>query len=184
MAEHDDGSRSEPDVLVFRTTLTRMLVTMLLLGVVGWIFARLMVILLFDLGFSEEVIRESLISGVFYVMLFAGLGALGQRRRPTWVRLSGTGIELAAARRQPVFVPWDAVEAVRFRWFGPFTMVEVTPTSMAATSTGPPTGWGPRIRQRAGRPTIVTEVGLLHPGPDVLRAELTRRLPAGVVQPG
>ena len=35
------------------------------------------------------------------------------------VRLSAAGIELADARRRPVFVPWDAVAAVRFRWFGP-----------------------------------------------------------------
>ncbi|MFK3982674.1 hypothetical protein ACI2K4_20145 [Micromonospora sp. NPDC050397] len=183
MAKHDEGSGTGTDTLFFRTTVGRTLAATLLTGTIVWIFVRLIVILMFDLGFTREVLRDSLLTGAFYVAVFAGLGTWAQRRRPNWVRISPAGIELAAARRQPVLVPWAAVEAVRFRWFGPFTELEVTPTSLDATAARSPGGREFRIGERAGRPTILTEVGLLRPGPRELRAELTRRLPAEVIRP-
>lgn len=113
--------------------------------------------------------------GLFYAACFAGFSLLFMRGRPPWVRVGSAGVELAASRTDPVFIPWPAVSFARFRWCGPFTVLEITPSDLAAVAIGQYGGRRPRPRRRAGRVSFVVDVGVLRAGTTAIRAELHRR---------
>jgi hypothetical protein len=119
---------------------------------------------------------------VIWVLLTAIAGATGAvlsaGRNLSWIRASAAGLELAATRRQPVFLPWPAVQSVGLRFTGPLTELLVTPTSLNAAAFAAVPAWAPRIRRRSGAPAFIVDVGLMTPGPSVLLAELNRRLAA------
>jgi hypothetical protein len=95
------------------------------------------------------------------------------RGRPTWIRVSGLGIELAQ-RGDPVFVGWSQITAarVRHRWI--FAVLEVTPADLYAVRTALPSRDLPAIRYRRGVAVFRVEVGAIRPGRSALRAALTQ----------
>jgi len=97
-------------------------------------------------------------------------------RRLGWLHSSVHGLDFAATGRRPVHLPWSGVAAVGLRHRGPFTELVVTPRAPDFPVVGP--GGGRRPRMRGG--AYLVDVGLMSPGPDVLLAELHRRLPAKV----
>jgi hypothetical protein len=119
---------------------------------------------------------------VIVVLLTAIGGATGAVLRaghhPGWIRASAAGLELAANGRQPVFLPWSAVQSVRLRFTGPLTELLVTPTSLNAATVAAVPAWAPRVRRRSGAAAFIVDVGLMTPGPSALLAELNRRLVA------
>jgi hypothetical protein len=97
-----------------------------------------------------------------------------------WLRSSVHGITFAATGRRAVSLRWSAVASVGLRHTGPFTELVVIPTSAVAATVEAGRGRPPRMRRRGGETAYLVDVGLMSPGPDVLLAELHRRIPARV----
>jgi hypothetical protein len=118
-----------------------------------------------------------LVSAIVYLLVFSLLFLFSVRRHLAWVTVSGRGLELAGTGRDPVFLPWDAVESVASRFRGPFTDLVVTPTRMEAAQIAQ-RGWNrPRTILRRGRRSVVVDTGLMRPGPAEVLAEIRRRSP-------
>ncbi|BEL05408.1 hypothetical protein Q0Z83_035990 [Actinoplanes sichuanensis] len=119
---------------------------------------------------------------VSWVLLAAIAGATGSvfgaGRNLGWIRASAAGLEFAATRRRPVFLPWSAVRSVGLRFAGPWTELPVTPTSLNAAIVVAVPAWVPWVRRRSGAAAFIVDVGLMTPGPSALLAELNRRLVA------
>ena len=101
-------------------------------------------------------------------------------RRLGWLHTSMRGLDFAATGRRPVHLPWSGVGTVALRYRGPFTELVVTPVDDEFPEPLPGPGRPPRTRRRDGRTAYLVDVGLMSPGPDVLLAELHRRLPTKV----
>jgi hypothetical protein len=97
-----------------------------------------------------------------------------------WLHSSVHGIAFAATGRRALSLPWSAVASVGLRRTGPFTELVLIPTSAAAATVDGGRGRPPRMRRRGGQIAYLVDVGLMSPGPDVLLAELLRRIPAQV----
>ena len=110
----------------------------------------------------------------------AGVVILVAWRRLGWLKSSMRGLEFAATGRRGVHLPWSAVASVGLRGWGPFTELVVTPTSMTEVTELPGPGRRPRTVRRDAGTAFVIDVGLMSPGPDVLLAELHRRIPSRV----
>jgi hypothetical protein len=109
-------------------------------------------------------------------VVFSALVLLVAWRRFGWLHSSVRGLDFAATGRKPVHLPWSGVAAVGLRHRGPFTELVVTPVAPDF----PTVGEGPGRRPRMRRGAYLVDVGLMSPGPDVLLAELHRRLPTKV----
>lgn len=123
------------------------------------------------------VIAESLL---VTPVVAAGVVILVAWRRLGWLKSSMHGLEFAATGRRGVHLPWSAVASVGLRRWGPFTELVVTPTSMTEVTELPEPGRRPRTVRRDAGPAFVIDVGLMSPGPNVLLAELHRRIPSRV----
>jgi len=97
-------------------------------------------------------------------------------RRLGWLHTSVHGLDFAATGRRGVHIPWSAVATVALRHRGVFTELVVTPTDEEAVAELP----GPGRRPRRSRDSYVVDIGLMSPGPQVLLAELHRRMPSKV----
>jgi hypothetical protein len=109
-------------------------------------------------------------------VVFSALVLLVAWRRFGWLHSSVHGLDFAATGRRPVHIPWSGVATVGLRHRGPFTELVVTPVAPDF----PVAGSGPGRRPRMRRGAYLVDVGLMSPGPDVLLAELHRRLPTKV----
>ncbi|MEV0897474.1 hypothetical protein [Actinoplanes sp. NPDC049802] len=101
-------------------------------------------------------------------------------RRLGWLHTSVHGLDFAATGRRPVHLPWSGIAAVALRGRGPFTELVITPIGEDYASHLPGKGGPPRVRRRGGEFAYVIDVGLMSPGPEVLLAELHRRVPSKV----
>ena len=101
-------------------------------------------------------------------------------QRLGWLHSSVHGIDFAATGRRAVHIPWSGIGSVALHGRGPFTELVVTPVGedYATHLDGP--GGAPRVRRRGAEIAYVVDVGLMSPGPDVLLAELHRRVPSKV----
>ena len=106
----------------------------------------------------------------------AGLGILVAWRRLGWLHSSVHGLEFAATGRRAVSLPWSAVASVGLRHRGVFTELVVTPVAADAVTELPGPGRRPRRRGDA----YLVDIGLMSPGPQIVLAELHRRIPSKV----
>lgn len=106
----------------------------------------------------------------------AGVGVLAVWHRLGRLHSSVHGLEFAATGRKAVSIPWSAVAAVGLRRRGVFTELIVTPTTTDAVRVPPGPGRGPRRRGDA----YLVDIGLMSPGPEIVLAELHRRIPSKV----
>jgi hypothetical protein len=113
-------------------------------------------------------------------VVVAALVLLVAWRRFGWLHSSLHGLDFAATGRRTVHIPWSGVAAVGLRHRGPFTELVVTPIEADFATVLDGTGRRPRTRRRGGEIAYLVDVGLMSPGPDVLLAELHRRLPSKV----
>jgi hypothetical protein len=154
-------------------------VTMLWVIGAGWlVFRGLSLLLMTALGMPPDAGDIASTAADLLIVPAASAGVILLLAWNRFGRLSSSvhGLDFAATGRRPVHLPWSEVASVGLRHRGPFTELVVTPTSMdAATVTAGP-GRRPRIRSK-GRPAYLIDVGLMSPGPQVLLAELHRRLP-------
>lgn len=172
------GGDSDGRPVTFRITRRRMFVTTMGVAVLSWVvingFAGI-IELLAGRGAAVPEPMPLLVSAIVYAVVFGGIFLLMVRRHPAWVTVSDRGLELAGTGRDPVSVPWSAVEAVSLRWWGPFTELVVTPVSMEQASVSRH-GWSrPRTVVRDGDRSFLVDAGLMQPGPAALLAEINRR---------
>jgi hypothetical protein len=113
-------------------------------------------------------------------VVVAALVLLVAWRRFGWLHSSLHGLDFAATGRKAVHIPWSGVAAVSLRHRGAFTELVVTPIDPDFATVLDGHGRRPRTRRRGGEIAYLVDVGLMSPGPDVLLAELHRRLPTKV----
>ncbi|BAL90596.1 hypothetical protein AMIS_53760 [Actinoplanes missouriensis 431] len=101
-------------------------------------------------------------------------------RRLGWLHTSVHGLDFAATGRRPVHIPWSGIASVALHGRGAFTELIVTPVSDDYATELSGKGGHPRIRRRGSETAYVVDVGLMSPGPEVLLAELHRRVPSKV----
>jgi hypothetical protein len=162
----------QPDSPVFRSNVWALLVppaTAAAAVVIFW--------LLFTVLVGRNVAWQSLVMTALTTAVGALIGnAVGTWRRrgqPVWVRVSPAGIEMAP-HGQAVLVAWGNIVTARVRRRGLLTALEVVPVDLYALRTDQASRNLPRLRYPAGRATLSMDVGLLRPGPAVLRAEIDR----------
>jgi hypothetical protein len=110
----------------------------------------------------------------------AGLVLLLFWRRLGWLHTSVHGIDFAATGRRPVHLPWSGIASVALHGRGPFTELVIIPITPEYVTVLPGRGGQPRTRRRGAEVAYVVDVGLMSPGPEVLLAELHRRVPSKV----
>jgi hypothetical protein len=101
-------------------------------------------------------------------------------RRLGWLHSSVHGVDFAATGRKPVHLPWSGIASVGLHGWGPFTELVVTPIGADYARVLDGRGFAPRTRHRGEEMSYVVDVGLMSPGPEVLLAELHRRIPSKV----
>ena len=167
------------DATTFFQPRAEVFVTMLWVIAAGWLACRgLYVLVLLALGMPPTAadivtIAESLL---IVPVVAASVVILVAWRRLGWLHTSVHGLDFAATGRRGVHIPWSAVATVALRHRGVFTELVVTPTDEEAVAELP----GPGRRPRRSRDSYVVDIGLMSPGPQVLLAELHRRMPSKV----
>jgi hypothetical protein len=163
------------DAVTFRLHRSRLWLRMALIFIPVFLLFRGTTI---GLSLEEWDFTET-VTWVLLAAIAAATGAvLGAGRNLGWIRASAAGLEFAATRHTPVFLPWSAVQSVRLRFTGPLTELLVTPTSLNAATVAAVPARAPRVRRRSGAAAFIVDVGLMTPGPSALLAELNRRLAA------
>jgi len=179
VADDAPGPAAAIDDVTFGWAPHRLLAANLAVGLIGAVIGNVVLFVVFGLLLGRMPQPNAalwlLTDGLVYAACFAGFSLLFMRGRPPWVRVGPVGVELAASRTDPVFIPWSAVSFARFRWRGPLMVLEITPSDLAAVAMGQRGGRRPRSRRRAGRVSFVVDVGVLRAGPTAIRAELCRR---------
>ncbi|MFI7603136.1 hypothetical protein [Actinoplanes sp. NPDC049681] len=171
------------DATTFFQPRAMVFVTMLWVIALGALVCALVVLLVaFALGVRPTPaglvrVLEGLLVGP---VVAAGLIVLVAWNRFGWLKSSMRGLEFGATGRRGIHIPWSAVASVGLRRWGPFTELVITPAAMNAVTELPGPGRRPRILRRDSGAAFVVDVGLMSPGPDVLLAELHRRIPARV----
>jgi hypothetical protein len=167
------------DTVHFFQPRAMVFVTMLWVIAAGWLVFRGLSLLLL-MAFGIHPTADDIASTAANLLIVPTVGAsvilLLAWNRFGELRSSVHGIDFAATGRRTVHLPWSEIASVGLRHRGPFAELVVTPTSMDAVTELAGPGRRPRVR-RGGRPAFLIDVGLMSPGPDVLLAELHRRLP-------
>ena len=180
MAHIDQVLGPDDDTVTFFQPRAMVFVTMLWVVTAVWVLALgLFALVRYALGIPSgpgDLIRY-LEAALIVPVVVTALILLVAWRRLGWLHSSMRGLDFAATGRKAVHVPWAGVGDVRLRGWGPFTELVVTPLDDDFPEiAGDSTGRAPRKRGKA----YLVDVGLMSPGPDVLLAELHRRLPTKV----
>lgn len=106
----------------------------------------------------------------------AGFSTLLSRRRPTWVRVSSAGLELAIRGSNPVLLPWPGIASVRWRRRFGSSVLEITPMSWQAVRIRADAGPLPTPAIRHSQPVFIVDAWLLRPGRAALHNALAHYL--------
>jgi hypothetical protein len=171
------------DTVTFFQPRAMVFVTMLWVAAAVWGLA-LVALILVRLATGDALTAASLVTylevWLIVPVVLAGLSVLLAWRHLGWLHSSMHGLDFAATGRKPVHIPWAGVATVTLRHWGPFTELVVTPVAEDFATAGDGRGRRPRMRRRGGEVAYLVDVGLMSPGPEVLLAELHRRLPTKV----
>ncbi|HET6478493.1 MAG TPA: hypothetical protein VFG35_00420 [Actinoplanes sp.] len=183
MAHIDEVLGPDDDTVMFFQPRAMVYVTML------WVIAAVWIITLGLFTLFRVAIGDTLSGGDLIVSLelalivpvvLAAVILLAVWNRLGRLHSSMRGLDFAATGRRPVHIPWAGIGAVALRYRGPFTELVVTPVDADFVRPGAGPGRPPRTRRRGGQVTYLVDVGLMSPAPEVLLAELHRRLPTKV----
>ena len=179
MAHIDQVLGPDDDTVTFFQPRAMVFVTMLWVIAAVWALALVLFTLirmvLGDAPTPDDVVLTLEIALIVPVVLAAAI-LLAAWGRLGWLHSSMHGLDFAATGRRPVHLPWAGVGTVALRGWGPFTELMVTP--LADDFAVHPDAPGRRPRKRGD--AYLVDVGLMSPGPEVLLAELHRRIPAKV----
>lgn len=180
MAHIDQVLGPADDTVTFFQPRAMVYVTMLWVTAAVWGVALVLHILI-RLAIGDEITAGQLVTylelGLITPAVVTALILLVAWRRLGWLHSSMHGLDFAATGRKPVHLPWAGVATVSLRHRGPFTELVVTPVAEDFATVGDAPGRRPRTRRRGGEVAYLVDVGLMSPGPNVLLAELHRRLP-------
>ena len=171
------------DTVTFFQPRAMVYVTMLWVIAAVWVTALALHLLIrFAIGDAPTggAIVTYLEAALIVPVVLAAVMLLLAWRRLGWLHSSMHGLDFAATGRKPVHLPWAGVAAVALRHRGPFTELVITPVAEDFATIGDAAGRRPRMRRRGGEVAYLVDVGLMSPGPEVLLAELHRRLPTKV----
>jgi len=171
------------DTVTFFQPRAMVYVTMLWVIAAVWVTALVLDILLrFAMGDAPTggAIVTYLEAALIVPVVLAAVILLLAWRRLGWLHSSMHGLDFAATGRKPVHLPWAGVATVALRHRGPFTELVITPVAEDFATIGATPARRPRMRRRGGELSYLVDVGLMSPGPEVLLAELHRRLPTKV----
>lgn len=166
------------DGATFHWAPARLFAAKFAVGLVGSVIGTAAVALVAGLltgRMPEWLVIWLVIYNLGYPVAFACFSLLFIHGRPPRLRIGSAGVELAASRTDPVFIPWSAISSARFRWPGPLTYLEITTGDPAAVGTYRRGGRRPGRRRRNGLVSFVVDVGALRAAPASIRAELDRR---------
>jgi hypothetical protein len=171
------------DTVTFFQPRAMVYVTMLWVVAAVWAACLVLVVLarlaLGDPPAAGDIVTYAELALIVPVVVSA-LVLLVAWRRLGWLHSSLHGLDFAATGRKPVHIPWSGVAAVGLRHRGAFTELVVTPIAADFATVGEGSGRRPRARRRGSEIAYLVDVGLMSPGPEVLLAELHRRLPTKV----
>jgi hypothetical protein len=171
------------DTVTFFQPRAMVYVTMLWVIAAVWVVALGLHVLV-RLAIGDSVPAGQIVTylevALIVPVVLAAVILLGAWRRFGWLHCSMRGLDFAATGRKPVHLPWAGVATVSLRHWGPFRELVVTPVAEDFATVGDQPGRRPRMRRRGGEVAYLVDVGLMSPGPDVLLAELHRRLPTKV----
>jgi hypothetical protein len=179
VAHIDQVLGPDDDTVIFFQPRAMVFVTMLWVVTAVWAPAlALFAGVRLALGIPSEAadLIHYLEAALIVPVVFTALILLVAWRRLGWLHSSMRGLDFAATGRKPVHLPWAGVGEVRLRGWGPFTELVVTPLDDEFAVIDDSSGRSPRMRGKA----YLVDVGLMSPGPQVLLAELHRRLPSKV----
>ncbi len=171
------------DTVTFFQPRAMVFVTMLWVIAAVWVTALALHLLIrYAIGDapSSNAIVTYLEAALIVPVVLAALILLLAWQRLGWLHSSMHGLDFAATGRKPVHLPWAGVATVALRRWGPFTELVITPVAEDFATIGDAPGRRPRLRRRGGEVSYLVDVGLMSPGPEVLLAELHRRLPTKV----
>lgn len=183
MAHIDEVLGPDDDTVTFLQSRAMVYVTMLWVVAAVWVTTLVLFVLLrLALGDSPDTGHIVLYAELALIVppVTAALILLAAWNRLGWLHSSMRGLDFAATGRRPVHIPWAGIEDVALRYRGPFTELVITPVDDDFVQPGDGPGRPPRTRRRGGQRAYLVDVGLMSPEPDVLLAELHRRLPAKV----
>ncbi|MEV6346366.1 hypothetical protein [Actinoplanes sp. NPDC051851] len=135
---------------------------------------------LFGVRFAPADIVTYLELALLAPMISAAVVLVALYRRLGWLHSSVHGLDFAATGRKAVHIPWSGIAAVGLHGWGPFTELVVTPVSPEYVQILQSRGLPPRTRHRGEEVSYLVDIGLMSPGPEVLLAELHRRIPSKV----
>jgi hypothetical protein len=172
----EDVSGPALDAVLFRRSVPWDLFVLVPAVLAVSVLLRLLLSMLGGYGVSWDVIDANLSIPVLGMLAGYGVTAWQQRGRPTWVRVSSLGIELAQ-NGDPVFIAWSQITAARVRRRWIFAILEVAPVDLYAVRSALPSRDLPRIRYSRGVPMFRIEVYAFRPGLPALRAALAQHQP-------
>ncbi|MGK5685360.1 hypothetical protein [Actinoplanes sp. URMC 104] len=183
MAHIDEVLGPDDDTVTFFQPRAMVYVTMLWVVAAVWITTLgLFTLLRLALGTpptgADLVVYCEL--ALIVPVVVAALILLAVWNRLGWLHSSMRGLDFAATGRRPVHIPWAGIGEVALRYRGPFTELIITPVDADFAEPGEGPGRPPRMRRRGDRVAYLVDVGLMSPAPEVLIAELHRRLPTKV----
>jgi hypothetical protein len=167
------------DTVSFFQPRAMVYVTMLWVVAAVWAVCLVLFVLL-RLALGDPPVAGDIVTYLELLLIvpaiFSALVLLAAWRRFGWLHSSVHGLDFAATGRKAVHIPWSGIASVGLRHGGPFTelVVHLTAPDFAVVADG--AGRRPRMLGDA----YLVDVGLMSPGPDVLLAELHRRLPSKV----
>lgn len=184
MAQHiDQVLGPADDTVTFFQPRAMVYVTMLWVVAAVWILC-LGLFLAVRLALGDSPTVGELITYAEMALIvppaLAALIVLVVWRRLGWLHSSMHGLDFAATGRRPVHLPWAGVGTVELRGWGPFRELMITPVDGDFATIGDGPGRRPRRRGRGDDVVYLVDVGLMSPGPEVLIAELHRRVPTKV----
>ncbi|GIF26221.1 hypothetical protein BJ973_003491 [Actinoplanes tereljensis] len=183
MAHIDQVLGPADDTVTFFQPRAMVYVTMLWVAAAVWVVCLGLHILI-RLALGHPLPGDSLVMYLELALIlpavFSAVILLVAWKRFGWLHSSMHGLDFAATGRKPVHLPWAGIATVSLRHWGPFRELVVTPIAPDFATVLDGAGRAPRMRKRGGEVSYLVDVGLMSPGPEVLIAELHRRLPTKV----
>ncbi|WP_127503471.1 hypothetical protein [Actinoplanes solisilvae] len=179
MAHIDEVLGPDDDTVTFFQPRAMVYVTMLWVIAAVWV-TTLGLFALLRVAIGDPPTAGDLIVGLELALIvpvvLSALIIVVVGNRLGWLHSSMRGLDFAATGRRPVHIPWAGIAEVALRYRGPFTELVITPADADFAEPGDGPGRAPRRRGD----TYLVDVGLMSPAPEVLLAELHRRLPTKV----
>lgn len=170
----DDVTAPAADSRLFRSSPTLYFLILVPATLLAVTAASLLIDLLDGAGLSWRQLGVRAAALLPFTAAGAGLVAWQIRRRPTWVRISSGGIELAVQGSDPILLDWSEIVCARVHRRGLRAVLDVVPADPDTVRSTGPHRVLPRMRDTADGTAFTADIVFLRPGPTALQAALAR----------